>query len=85
MESHIYNEIINALQPLVDIANAYDMNELDDEARKYWGAETIIMNDTPHTRIELYTGRGGKRLLTLHDCMVAREVSNNLKKLMGAA
>jgi hypothetical protein len=66
-----------ALQPLVRIADAYDENELDDEARKSgsWGE-----NQTPHEHIELYQGRGGRQLLTLKDCMVARAALNTGKE-----
>ena len=65
-----------ALQPLVKIADAYDENELDDEARKHW---TYGTNDTPHEDIEIYQGRGGRQLLTLKDCMVARAAINTGK------
>ena len=65
-----------ALLPLVKIADAYDENELDDEARKCgrWGE-----NQTPHEHIEIYQGRGGRQLLTLKDCMVARAAVNTGK------
>jgi hypothetical protein len=62
--------LIEALKPLVAIADAFDANELDDEARKFWGQHSV--NTTPHENIELYAGRGGKELLTLADCMAAR-------------
>lgn len=62
------------LAPLVAIADAYDDNALDDEARKFWGHELQEMNTTPPEKIELYTGRGGKRLLTLADCFAARDL-----------
>lgn len=67
---------VAALAPLVAIANAYDANELDDEARKHWGTDHgdgRKFNTTPPDQIELYAGRGGKRLLTLADCFAARE------------
>lgn len=67
----------SGLAPLVKIANAYDANSLDDEARKFWGMEDQHQNLTPHDQLELYSGRGGTRLLTLADCMVARELSMN--------
>ena len=57
------------LQPLVDIALAFHANELDDEARKYWGPSYQYENKANPHDIELYTGRGGKRLLTLQDCL----------------
>ena len=60
-----------ALQPLIDIANAYDSNSLDDEARKRWGRNEEHVNMRDPKTIELYTGRGGKRLLTLADCLAA--------------
>lgn len=63
-----------ALLPLVAIAEAYDANALDDEARKSWGTDNEHTNTTPHDRIELYSGRSGKQLLTLADCMKAREI-----------
>lgn len=63
--------LVIALQPLIDIAYAYDLNELDDEARKYWGDNT---NTTPPGEIELYAGRGGRTLLTLEDALYARQV-----------
>jgi hypothetical protein len=68
--------LTTALQPLVKIADAYDENELDDEARKHW---TYGTNDTPHEDIEIYQGRGGRQLLTLKDCMVARAAINTGK------
>lgn len=61
-----------ALAPLVRIADAYDANELDDEARKRWGRELEHENSTPPDDIELYSGRGGQRLLTLADALAAR-------------
>jgi len=65
-------DMLAALRPLAAIADAYDANELDDEARKFWGVESRHESDTPPDRIELYQGRGGKRLLTLADCFAAR-------------
>lgn len=65
-------ELVAALRPLAIIADAFDANELDDEARKFWGQFHQHQTTTPHEEIELYQGRGGKRLLTLADCMTAR-------------
>lgn len=62
-----------ALAPLLAIADAYDDNDLDDEARKRWGRNLEHENDTPPERIQLYHGRGGKPLLTLAQCFAARE------------
>ena len=68
------DKIIAALLPLVAIADAYDANELDDEARKWWGKGLPNQtNTTDPADIELYQGRGGKQLLTLAHCLAARE------------
>lgn len=76
--------ILAALRPLENIANAYDDNALDDEARKQgdWGTNT-----TPPDQIELYSGRGGKTLLTLAHAMQARELCIAIRKIaiVGAA
>lgn len=61
-----------ALQPLVNIADRYDDNGLDDEARKFWGKDDEHQNKTDPKLIELYLGRGGSQLLTLADCLNAR-------------
>ena len=68
--------LLAAIQPLVDIANAYDQNELDDDARKFWGKFNQHMNVEDPNNIELYAGRGGKRLLTLQDALNARDCVN---------
>lgn len=62
-----------ALVPLIRIADAYDENNLDDEARKHWGKDLEHTNTAPPEDIELYSGRGGKQLLTLADCFKARD------------
>ena len=62
------------LKPLVNIADAYDKNALDDEARKIWGKNDEHVNTTPPDEIILYSGRGGRTLLTLGDCLRARSV-----------
>ncbi len=69
---------LEALAPLVRIADAYDANELDDEARKTWGKDDEHHNDTPPERVGLYSGRGGRQLLTLADCLKARDVLRRL-------
>jgi len=66
-------QLLEALAPLVAIADAFDANALDDEARKH--TTFYGENQTPPEDIELYQGRGGKRLLTLRHCLDAREVS----------
>ena len=71
----------DALRPLAAIADAFDANELDDEARKFWGKNNEFQNTNDPDQIELFSGRGGKRLLTLADCMTARDV---LSKIGGA-
>lgn len=67
-----FDKVIAAILPLAAIADAYDANELDDEARKFWGERGEVQNDTPPEEIQLFSGRGGKRLLTLEDCLCAR-------------
>jgi hypothetical protein len=64
-----------ALKPLVDIVDAYDRNALDAEARKTWGKNDEHENDAQPEDIILYSGRGGRTLLTLADCFRAREAS----------
>lgn len=60
--------IAPAVAPLVAIADAYDASGLD-EARPEWA--TMFFDAS---NVELYSGRGGKRLLTLADCLKARDV-----------
>ena len=67
-------KVLADIADIADIADAYDANELDDNARKNWGPYMERVNHTPHNEIELYQGRGGKRLLTLQDCMDARDL-----------
>lgn len=64
-ERIIVEIIAPAVAPLVAIADAYDASGLD-EVRPEWE-----INDPG--AVELYSGRGGKRLLTLADCLKARE------------
>lgn len=64
--------LTDALRPLARIADAFDANELDAEARKYWGANDEHINRTPPEQICLFEGRGGLSLLTLDDCIAAR-------------
>lgn len=65
MEAKIYREIIEALQPLVDIADAYDRQEF---------------SDSDYVNVWLYHSN---KMVLLSECMVAREVSNRLKALVG--
>lgn len=90
MSEHVQNITLNAIQmimkalkPLKNIADAYDNNNLDDGARKQWGKELEHINSKPPEHIELYSGRGGKTLLTLNDCLFARAVYLELEKLNG--
>jgi len=61
-----------ALRPLVAIANAYDENSLDNEARKFWGSNDEHQSETLPEDIEMVSGRGGLELLTLQQCIKAR-------------
>jgi len=63
---------VEAARVLAKIADAYDDNGLDDEARKFWGENDEHENKRDPQGIELYNGRGGRRLLTLADCLSAR-------------
>lgn len=56
------------LKPLADIWVAYQANNLDDEARRFWGENHENENQKPPKEIELYTGRGGGMLLNLAHC-----------------
>ena len=52
-------ELIDTLKPLAAIMDAYDENNLDDEARKFWGVNLEHENTTPFDQQVLYSGRGG--------------------------
>ncbi len=72
----------NLLEPLRRIGQAYHNNALDDEARKYWGPDNDPHeNTTDPKNIVLYSGRGGKELLTLDDCLAALGATKNIEKL----
>ncbi|MFZ3583405.1 hypothetical protein ACOI1H_14700 [Loktanella sp. DJP18] len=62
-----------ALAPLAAIANAYDANELDDEARKFWGVDGEHTNDADPARIELVNTDGGGLLVSLAHALHARD------------
>lgn len=73
---------LNTLEPLRRIGQAYHDNALDDEARKYWGPDNDPHeNTTDPKNIVLYSGRGGKELLTLDDCLAALGATKNIEKL----
>ena len=71
--------ISDALRPLADIWEAYLANELDDEARRFWGANLEHENAVSPSEIELYSGRGGKELLRLSECRDAAAALTMLK------
>lgn len=71
--------LVEAVHPLAAIADAFDANDLDDEARKFWGKHYEHENHMPHRDIELYSGRGGKTLLTLEEAMNARAALRQIK------
>lgn len=73
------NQLLQVLQPLVDIANAYDNNELDDEARRFWGPNLQIENTKNPAEIILYSGRGGREFLTLQHCLNTRSLYRTLQ------
>lgn len=62
-----------AIQPLVAIADAFDSNDLDDQARKFWGANDEFSFDGDPKDVALVTSRGGAFLLTLADVLAARD------------
>lgn len=68
-ESRI-SELLEAIRPLVAIADAYDAEELD-EARPSWMATRVGHSET----VKLYSGRGGRCLITLEDTFKARDVA----------
>ena len=72
----------DALAILAKIADAYDNNDLDDEARKFWGYDGQNENSIPPNQIILYQGRGGRTLLTLEDCLRAREQLRNSREYL---
>ncbi len=69
-EEHV--KVLAALKPLAEIWQAYLANNLDDEARRFWGLENQHENQTLPRDNEIYAGRGGKCLLTLEDCRMAQ-------------
>lgn len=72
MSPAFLNTVKNALRPLAAIADAYDASGLD-EMRPEWVKESIDFSD-----VELFSGRGGKQLLTLQDAIEARRVLQEL-------
>lgn len=64
-----------ALRPLAAIADEYDKDGLD-EVRPDWVNRGVAKFNP---QAELYSGRGGKQLLTLEDALNARDVLTNTK------
>lgn len=64
-----------ALKPFAAIADEYDHDGLD-EARPYWINKGIKKFDLS---VELYSGRGGKELMTLGDVIRAREALTGIQ------
>lgn len=73
-EADLLGEALTVCKVLAIIADRYDNNSLDDEARKFWGKANEHKNVRDPQDIELFCGRGGGRLLTLADCFAARAV-----------
>lgn len=68
-------ELEDALRPFAAIADEYDKDGLD-EARPDWVTRGVKKFDV---NVELYSGRGGKELMTLGHVLKARDVLNNVK------
>jgi hypothetical protein len=64
--------LIGAAAPMIAIADAYDANELDDEARKHWGVDLENTNDRPAEEIELVCTDGGSVILNLAHALEVR-------------
>lgn len=60
----------SALTPFAAIADEWEGNGLD-ESRPYW-IEKGVEAKCPLEEVELYTGRGGKTLMTLAHVFAAR-------------
>lgn len=61
------------MKVLSDIADAYDLNDLAGEAKKFTGTRLEHENKKDPSQIILCTGYGGRVLLTLQDCLIARD------------
>jgi hypothetical protein len=66
--------LLIAAAPMVAIADAFDANELDDEARKFWGRDLENTNETPPIDIELVCTDGGSVILTLAHALEVRAI-----------
>lgn len=69
-ESDILLDLQIAIGPLAAIADAYEEGEFR-ESHPDWDKDTT-----------LFTGRFGRKLLTLGDAMVAREIAGKLAKIL---
>ncbi len=67
-------EILEAIKPLYDIANQWHLNGLD-ESRPEWGDDKNIAST-----VDLVSGRGGKQLLTIGDCLKAKDLYERLSR-----
>ena len=67
------NALEAALAPLARIADAYDANELDDEARKFWGKDYEFENNSDPADIALIVSEGGSVLVSLAHALAARK------------
>lgn len=64
--------LVTLLAPLARIAQAYEESALDEVRPDPVADSSQLYQDYPRAA-ELYSGRGGKCLLTLDDCLRARE------------
>lgn len=68
-------QLYDALKPFADIAFEYETGNLD-EARPDWIARGISQFDP---KLALYTGRGGKTLITLENVLDAKDALLDIK------
>lgn len=80
MKMELKQAIVKVLRPFASIADAYERNALHGDARRFIGDGDTYENRKPHDKIEICSGRHGKPLLTLADCMAAREA---IAKIVG--
>ncbi len=78
-------QTIDGLKPFADVWKAYLNNELDDEARRIWGAQDEHTNPNSPRDIWIYSGRGGKELINLDMCREAAALMHMLKSNLGDA
>ena len=80
IDREVLDDLEAALQPLVNIADAFYRNELDPPAR-FWAGneESPQFNTTDPKDVELYTKGWGDPLLTLKDVLNAKRAIIMLK------